>query len=193
MCSDVNKQQGVFLEFSKQKGITNESVYMCYCSARSCCPFLPTTIVAAFPLNRAIYGFEPLNRSALPVPKRIHHSLTLQGTVDSDILNYCRTRASMGVVEVADRIKSLLRRGRGYQNLHYLLLKARRTAVTKTEFVAFTKSSLKRHFHEFLRRASFSFALSSGVHRMLAARLFARSREAANSLRSTKSYLIDSN
>jgi hypothetical protein len=37
-------------------------------------------------------------------------------------------------------IKSLLRRGRGYQNLHYLLLKAQRMAVTKTEFVAFRKA-----------------------------------------------------
>ena len=40
------------------------------------------------------------------------------------ILNYCRTKVSMGVVEAVNgNIKSLLRRGRGYQNLHYLLLK----------------------------------------------------------------------
>jgi hypothetical protein len=42
---------------------------------------------------------------------------------------------------VNGNIKSLLRRGRGYQNLHYLLLKARRMAVTKTEFVAFRKAA----------------------------------------------------
>ena len=58
------------------------------------------------------------------------------------ILNYCRTKVSMGVVEAVNgNIKSLLRRGRGYRNLHYLLLKARRMAVTKTEFVAFRKAA----------------------------------------------------
>jgi len=58
------------------------------------------------------------------------------------ILNYCRTKVSMGVVEAVNgNIKSLLRRGRGYRNLHYLLLKAQRMAVTKTEFVAFRKAA----------------------------------------------------
>ena len=58
------------------------------------------------------------------------------------ILNYCRTKVSMGVVEAVNgNIKSLLRRGRGYQNLHYLLLKAQRMAATKTEFVAFRKAA----------------------------------------------------
>ena len=56
------------------------------------------------------------------------------------ILNYCRTKVPMGVVEAVNgNIKSLLRRGRGYKNLNYLLLKAQRMAVTKTEFVAFQK------------------------------------------------------
>ncbi len=31
--------------------------------------------------------------------------------------------------------------GRGYKNLRYLLLKAQRMAVTKTEFVAFKKAA----------------------------------------------------
>jgi transposase len=58
------------------------------------------------------------------------------------ILNYCRTKVSMGVVEAVNgNIKSLLRRGRGYNNLHYLLLKAQRMAVTKTEFVAYKKAA----------------------------------------------------
>ncbi len=58
------------------------------------------------------------------------------------ILNYCRTKVPMGVVEAVNgNIKNLLRRGRGYKNLHYLLLKAQRMAVTKTEFVAFTKAA----------------------------------------------------
>lgn len=56
------------------------------------------------------------------------------------ILNYCRTKVRMGVVEAVNgNIQSLLRRGRGYKNLHYLLLKAQRMAVTKTEFDAFRK------------------------------------------------------
>jgi transposase len=58
------------------------------------------------------------------------------------ILNYCRTKVPMGVVEaINSNIKSLLRRGRGYQNLHYLLLKAQRLAATRTEFVAFRKTA----------------------------------------------------
>jgi transposase len=58
------------------------------------------------------------------------------------ILNYCRTKVPLGVVEAVNgNIKSLLRRGRGYQNLHYLLLKAQRMAATKTEFVVFTKAA----------------------------------------------------
>jgi Transposase len=49
---------------------------------------------------------------------------------------------SLGVVEAVNgNIKSLLRRGRGYQNLRYLLLKAQRIAATKTEFVVFRKAA----------------------------------------------------
>jgi transposase len=58
------------------------------------------------------------------------------------ILNYCRTKVPLGVVEAVNgNIKSLLRRGRGYKNLRYLLLKAQRLAATKTEFVAFQKAA----------------------------------------------------
>jgi transposase len=58
------------------------------------------------------------------------------------ILNYCRTKVPLGVVEAVNgNIKSLLRRGRGYQNLRYLLLKAQRIAATKTEFVVFRKAA----------------------------------------------------
>jgi transposase len=58
------------------------------------------------------------------------------------ILNYCRTKVPLGVVEAVNgNIKSLLRRGRGYTNLHYLLLKAQRMAATKTEFVVFKKAA----------------------------------------------------
>jgi transposase len=58
------------------------------------------------------------------------------------ILNYCRTRIAMGVVEAINgNIKTLLRRGRGYKNLRYLLLKAQRLAVTRTEFVTIRKAA----------------------------------------------------
>jgi len=58
------------------------------------------------------------------------------------ILNYCRVKVRFGVVEAINgNIKTLLRRGRGYKNLRYLLLKAQRMAVTKTEFVAFRKAA----------------------------------------------------
>lgn len=58
------------------------------------------------------------------------------------ILNYCRTKVRLGVVEAVNgNIKSLLRRGRGYKNLHYLLLKAQRMAATKTEFLVLQKAA----------------------------------------------------
>jgi transposase len=58
------------------------------------------------------------------------------------ILNYCRTKVPLGVVEAINgNIKTLLRRGRGYRNLRYLLLKAQRLAATKIEFVAFEKAA----------------------------------------------------
>jgi transposase len=58
------------------------------------------------------------------------------------ILNYCRTKVPLGVVEAVNgNIKGLLRRGRGYQNLRYLLLKAQRMAVTKTEFLVLQKAA----------------------------------------------------
>jgi hypothetical protein len=57
-------------------------------------------------------------------------------------LNYCRTKVPLGVVEAINgNIKSLLRRGRGYKNLRYLLLKAQRMAATRTEFVVFKKAA----------------------------------------------------
>ena len=58
------------------------------------------------------------------------------------ILNYCRTKIPMGVVEAVNgNIKSLLRRGRGYRDLNYLLLKAQRLAVTKTQFITLQKAA----------------------------------------------------
>src|ERR1051325_6906975 len=58
------------------------------------------------------------------------------------ILNYCRTKVPLGVVEAINaNIKSLLRRGRGYKNLRYLLLKAQRMAALKAEFVVMRKAA----------------------------------------------------
>jgi len=58
------------------------------------------------------------------------------------ILNYCRIKVPMGVVEAVNgNIKALLRRGRGYRDMNYLLLKAQRLAATKTEFVVFQKAA----------------------------------------------------
>ena len=58
------------------------------------------------------------------------------------ILNYCQIKVPRGVVEAINgNIKALLRRGRGYKNLGYLLLKAQRLAATRTEFVAFSKAA----------------------------------------------------
>lgn len=56
------------------------------------------------------------------------------------ILNYCRTKVRFGVVEAVNgNIRMLINRGRGYKNLRYLLLKAKRTAATNTEYIAFQK------------------------------------------------------
>lgn len=58
------------------------------------------------------------------------------------ILNYCRTKVPLGVVEAVNgNIKALLRRGRGYRDLNYLLLKAQRLAVTKTQFLVLQKAA----------------------------------------------------
>lgn len=58
------------------------------------------------------------------------------------IVSYCRTKVRFGMVEAINgNIKALLRRGRGYKNLRYLLLKAQRMAVSRTEFVVFQKAA----------------------------------------------------
>jgi transposase len=56
------------------------------------------------------------------------------------ILNYCRTQVPFGVVEAVNgNIRMLINRGRGYKNIRYLLLEAKRMAATNTEYVAFQK------------------------------------------------------
>ena len=74
---------------------------------------------------------KPMEKLARMLVKHLH-----------GILNYCRTKVPMGVVEAINgNIKALLRRGRGYSNLDYLLLKAQRLAVTKTQFLVFRKAA----------------------------------------------------
>jgi transposase len=58
------------------------------------------------------------------------------------LLNYCRVKVRFGVVEAVNaNIKALLRRGRGYGNLRYLLLKAQHMAASRTEFLAVRKAA----------------------------------------------------
>lgn len=58
------------------------------------------------------------------------------------LLNYCRVPVRFGVVEAVNgNIKALLRRGRGYKNLRYLLLKAQRLATLKAEFLVLRKAA----------------------------------------------------
>jgi transposase len=58
------------------------------------------------------------------------------------ILNYCRTKVRFGVVEaINSKIKTLLRGGRGYQNLRYLLIKVQCMVATTTEFIVLKKAS----------------------------------------------------
>lgn len=58
------------------------------------------------------------------------------------VLNYCKTKVPLGVVlGVNENVKALFRRGHSYRDLDYLLLKAQRSATTKTEFVAFQKAA----------------------------------------------------
>lgn len=61
---------------------------------------------------------------------------------EEGLLNYCRMKVRFGVVEAVNaNIKSLLRRGRGYSNLRYLLLKAQHMAATRTEFITLRKAA----------------------------------------------------
>jgi hypothetical protein len=63
------------------------------------------------------------------------------------LLNYCRIKVPLGVVEAINgNIKALLRRGRGYRDLDYLLLKAQRMAATKPNSSLFRKPRRMRTF-----------------------------------------------
>jgi hypothetical protein len=88
------------------------------------------------PRSASVVGLA--KRGVIP-RKQFYTKLFFFNTV---ILNYCRTKVPLGVVEAVNgNIKALLRRGRGYKNLRYLLLKAQRMAALKTEFVVFKKTA----------------------------------------------------
>jgi transposase len=75
----------------------------------------------------------------LPAMEKLAHLL-----VDhrEGILNSYKVKVRFGVVEAINgNIRILLRRGRGYSNLEYLLLKASHMAAAKTEFVAFRRAA----------------------------------------------------
>ena len=55
----------------------------------------------------------------------------------------------------------MIRRGRGYKNLRYLLIKVQRMAATKTEFVVVQKASTGRY--RFLLRALFRASSGESV------------------------------
>lgn len=58
------------------------------------------------------------------------------------IANYCVTKVRFGVVEAVNgNIRMLINRGRGYKNLRYLLLKAKRVAVTNVEFLVVRRAA----------------------------------------------------
>jgi transposase len=76
-------------------------------------------------------GCNPMQKLADMLVKHLH-----------GILNYCEYKVPLGVVEAINgNIKALLRRGRGYRDINYLLLKAQRLAFTKTEFITFEKAA----------------------------------------------------
>ena len=57
-------------------------------------------------------------------------------------LNHCRRKVRLAVVAAVNgNIQALPRRGRGYQDLHYLPRQPRRLAVTQTEFLVPRKAA----------------------------------------------------
>ena len=62
------------------------------------------------------------------------------GHVDG-ILNYCRTKVPMVVGGVNGNIKALFRRGRGHENLRYLLPRAQPAAATRIQFLVLQKAA----------------------------------------------------
>ena len=89
--------------------------------------------VAAGAGGRALPQHLMISGALVPFEKLAE---TLLKHVDG-IANYCETKIRFGVVEAVNgNIRTLINRGRGYQNLRYMLLKAKRMAATNMEFIA---------------------------------------------------------
>jgi hypothetical protein len=66
------------------------------------------------------------------------------------ILNYCRTKIPMGVMEAVNgNIKALLRRGRGYRDLNYLLLKRNAWRLLRPNSSFFRKPPIMRIYPDY--------------------------------------------
>jgi len=94
--------------------------------------------------TRAMLNYLQLDRPAsLAAPEAVPEARPdVSGSPrwDSELLP---KRVPPGVVEAINgNIEALLRRGRGYKNVRYLLLKAQRMAATRTEFIVVKKGSL---------------------------------------------------
>jgi len=77
------------------------------------------------------------------------------------ILNYCRTKVPLGVVEAINgNIKSLLRRGRGYKNLRYLLFEGPAHGGHQDRICGLQESSLKCGSRRIPAQSPFLFAVS---------------------------------
>jgi len=74
--------------------------------------------------------------------KPMNKLATLLMDHEDGLLGYYRVPVRFGVVEAINgNIRLLINRGRGYQNIRYLLLKVQRMAAAKTEFVALKKAA----------------------------------------------------
>jgi hypothetical protein len=70
------------------------------------------------------------------------------------LLNHCRVKVRFGVVEaVSGNIKPILRGGRRYRNLRYLLLKAQHLAANRTEFMVLRNTAENECLYRFSLRA----------------------------------------
>ena len=95
---------------------------------------------------RALFAFGPecrsrsLRNQCSPSPESSPFEEKLADTLLKHlegIANYCRTKVRMGVVEAVNgNIRMLINRGRGYKNLRYLLLKAKRLSASNLELLA---------------------------------------------------------
>jgi hypothetical protein len=75
-----------------------------------------------------------------------------------EILNYCRVKPPLGVVEAINgNVKMLLRHGRGYKNLRCLLLKAQRIASQPDRICDVQESCVKWRLHQIPAQSRFNF------------------------------------